>query len=193
VAGSELIALLEREAQAERERVLDEARVQAEAIRAQAARDAEEYLEATRTRLEAEGRAALVKARSAARLKATSLVLQAKEEEIGRVFVAAARALAELVRDPARYPDVLQAFIEEGLKGVAGRTVVTVNPSDEGTVVELARRLGWEIEVRTDPAVSGGARIASPDGRFVVTNTVTSRLERARPALAADVAKTLWG
>ncbi|MGQ0571983.1 MAG: V-type ATP synthase subunit E family protein [Armatimonadota bacterium] len=40
--------------------------------------------------------------------------------------------------------------------------------------------------------MQGGVRVASPNGRFVVTNTLTSRLERARPALAAEVAKALW-
>ncbi len=193
MAGSELIALLEREAQAERQRILDEARAQAEAIRVQATREAEAYLDGARARLEAEGRAALVKARSAAQLRAASLVLQAKEEEIGRVFAAAEAALAELVRDPARYPDVLRTFIAEGLRGFIGGAVVTVNPSDEALAAELVRGREGVLEVRTDPAVRGGARISSSDGRFVVTNTLASRLERARPALAADVAKTLWG
>jgi vacuolar-type H+-ATPase subunit E/Vma4 len=190
--SSELITLLEREAQAEREQVQADARAQAEQIRAAAQREADEYLTSARARFEAEAKAALVKAQSTAQLRAASMVLQAKEDEIARIFTAADAELARLVGEPQRYPDVLRAFIEEGLAGFAGRAAVIVNPADQAIAQELARARGWDVTVQTDPAVQGGVRVSSPDGRFVVTNTAKSRLERARPALAADVAKTLW-
>lgn len=188
----ELVALLEREAAAEREQILNDARAQADAIRAEARREAEEYLAATRGRLEAEGRAALVKAQSTAQLRSSALVLQAKEEEITRVFARAQDDLAAFASDAQRYPTVLQAFIEEGLRGTAGHAVVTVNPADQAAAEALVRTRGWDVTVQADPAVRGGGKISSPGGRFVVTNTLASRLERARPALAAEVAKILW-
>jgi vacuolar-type H+-ATPase subunit E/Vma4 len=46
--------------------------------------------------------------------------------------------------------------------------------------------------VQSDPAVVGGVKVSSPGGRFVLTNTLASRLDRARPIVAADVAKALW-
>ncbi|OFX30482.1 MAG: hypothetical protein A2Z07_08800 [Armatimonadetes bacterium RBG_16_67_12] len=191
-ASSELITLLEREAAAEREQVLADAKAQAEVVRAEAKRDAEEYVSATRERLETEAKAALVKAQSTAQLRASSLVLRAKEEEIARVFAHAEAELAKFARDHLRYPEALKTFVEEGLQAVAGRAVVTVNPSDQPIAQELVRLRGGNVTVQTDPSVQGGARINSPDGRFVVTNTLASRLERARPALAAEVAKILW-
>ncbi|MGQ0572494.1 MAG: V-type ATP synthase subunit E [Armatimonadota bacterium] len=191
-ASSELITLLEREAAAEREQVLAEARTQAEAVRADARREADELLVGTRSRLEAEARAALVKAQSTAHLRASSRVLQVKEEEIARVFSAAESELARLASDGQRYPDALRSFVEEALQGVSGAAVVTVNPTDQALVADLVRQRGGDVTVRSDPAVHGGVHVASPDGRFMVTNTLTSRLERARPALAAEVAKALW-
>ncbi len=191
--SSELIALLEREAAAERERVLAEARAQAEAIRAEAQRAADEGLAATRERLESEARAALVKAQSTATLKSSSLVLKNKEEEIARVFAQAEAVLAALAADARRYPEVLRRFIEEGLRALGGAGVVTVAPADQAIAEALVRERGWEATVRADPAISGGARLSSPDGRLLVTNTLGSRLGRARPALAAGVARTLWG
>lgn len=190
--NSELVTLLEREATAEREQVLNDARAQAEAIRAGARHEAEAYLAAARVRMEAEARTSLVKAQSTAQLRASSLVLQAKEEEIARVFAGAQAELAAFARDAQRYPAALQAFIEEGLRGLPGGAVVTVNPADQAVAEHLVRTRGWDATVQVDPAVRGGARIASPDGRFTVTNTLESRLERARPALAADLAKLLW-
>jgi vacuolar-type H+-ATPase subunit E/Vma4 len=190
--SSELLTLLEREAVAEREQVLDEGRAQADTTRAQARREADEHLTATRSRVEAEAKAALVKAQSTAQLRAAAMVLQAKEEEVARIFAAAEAELARLVDDPQRYPDVLRAFIEEGLREFEGQAVVTVNPADQPVAQELIRTRGWDGTVQADASVRGGARVSTPDGRFVVTNTVSSRLERARPALAAEVAQVLW-
>lgn len=191
--GSELIALLEREAASEREQILAEARAQAEAIRSEARRAADEVLAATRARLDADSRAALVKAKSTATLRASSLVLQAKEAEIARVFAQAEVALALLATDARRYPEILRRFIEEGLRDLGGAGVVSVAPADQATAEALVRERGWEATVHADPAISAGARLSSPDGRMVVTNTLASRLIRARPALTAGVARMLWG
>ena len=190
--SSDLITLLEREATAERDQVLAAARAQAETIRADARRQADELLVAQRVRLEAEGKAALVKAQSTAHLKASSLVLQAKEEQIAQVFARAEAELARFSGNGQAYPAALRTFIEEGLQSLGGRAVVTVNPADQPIAQAVAGKRGGDVTVRTDAAVQGGARLASPDGRLVVTNTLTSRLNRARPMLAAEVARMLW-
>ncbi len=190
--GSELISLLEREAASERARILSEARAQAAAILTEARRAAGEALTATRERLEAEERAALVKARSTAALAAASLVLQVKEDEIARAFAQAEAALGALAADPRRYTGILRRLIEEAL-AQSGGGVVSVAPQDLATAEALVREHAWDATVRADPAVGAGARIASSDGRLVVTNTLASRLGRARPALAPAVARTLWG
>lgn len=191
-ASSELITLLEREAAAEREKLLAEARAQSEAIRADAERQVAELLTGTRARLEAEARSALVKAQSTAHLRASSMVLQAKEEQIAGVFNAAEAELVRLAQDRQQYSAVLRSFVEEALQGFGTEAVVTVNPADQAAVEMLAQQRGWRVTVKTDPGVQGGVRIASSDGRFMVTNTLASRLERARPALAAQVARALW-
>ena len=190
--SSDLITLLEREAAAEREKVLAEARAQAEAIRAEARRGATALLTSTRARLEIETRSALIKAQSTTHLRASSTVLQAKEEQIVRVFSAAETDLARLAGDGHRYPAALRLFLEEALGGVRGAAVVAVSPADQAVVAGLVRLAGWDATVRPDPALQGGVRVSSPDGRLVITNTLASRLERARPALAAQVAKMLW-
>ncbi len=190
--SSELITLLEREATAERDTLLAEARDKAEAVRAQARREAEELLVAHAARLEAEAKAAVVKAQSTASLRASALVLQAKEEAIARVFAQAEAELTRFAGNGQRYPQILRAFIEEALRGLSGQAVVTVNPADQPVAQALIGERRWQATVRTDASVQGGARISSPDARFIVTNTLGSRLERARPMLAADVARALW-
>jgi len=191
--SSELITLLEREAAAEREKLLAEAREKGEAILAQARREAEDLVAAHRVRLDAEAKAAVVKAQSTAQLRASALVLQAKEEEIRRVFALAEAELMRFAGNGQRYPQILRAFIEEALRGLGAGAVVTVNPSDKDTADAAVAEVVGKVAVRTDPSIQGGARISSPEGRFMVTNTLGSRLERARPMLAAEVARTLWG
>ena len=190
--SSELITLLEREAAAEREKILAEARAQAETAVAEARRQAEELLAVHKERLEAEARGARVRAQSTAHLRASAQVVQAKEEEIAQVFARAEAELARVPSDAQRYPVILRAFVDEGLAGLETAGVVTVNPTDQAATQAVLRERGSAVAVRTDPAIVGGVRVTSPDGRFVLTNTLASRLERVRPIIAADVARALW-
>lgn len=190
--SAELVRLLEREAAAERERLLAGARAEADATVAGARSEAEEHMERQRIRLQAEAATAAVRARSAANLRQSALVLRAKEEEIARVFARAEAELASFVGDSRRYPAVLRRLLEEGLRAIGGRAVVAVNPADQAVAEALIAERSREADLRADPAVKGGVRASTPDGRFVVTNTLASRLARARPALAAEVAAILW-
>jgi len=128
--GSELLALLEQEAGAERERLLAEARGQADEIRAAAG---------------------------------------------------------------ARYTRVLEHLIAEGAQSFTGQFAVEAHPDDVETVRTAVQQRRLDAEVRPAESVRGGVRLVSSDGRYMVLNTLTSRLERARPTLASDVARTLWG
>ena len=58
---------------------------------------------------------------------------------------------------------------------------------------QAVRELGLDAEVRGADDVRGGARVATPDRRFVVENTLASRIKRVRPLLAPEVAQLLWG
>ncbi len=190
--SSELITLLEREAAAERDQVLSEARSQAAVLTSDAQRQADEMLVAHTEQRAAETKAALVKARSTAHLRAAALVLRAKEEAIAAVFAGAEAELAKLVGNGQRYPAALRLFIGEALQGFSGRAIVSVNPADQPVVQAMVKERGWDVALQADPSVQGGARIASPNGRLIVTNTLSSRLDRARPVLSAEVARVLW-
>jgi V/A-type H+-transporting ATPase subunit E len=191
--ASELIRLLEREAEAERERILAEARERAEGIRNEAETEAAALLEAQRRRIASEVEAARVRAQGTATLRATSLVLEAKDEQIDRVFELARAELEWISHDPARYPAILRRLLQEAVDGFEGRVVVECAESDVAAVEAMVRELGIEADVRPSPDVWGGVRVRSEDGRFVVENTLTSRLERAKHVLLSEVAEILWG
>src|SRR5207244_7608401 len=92
--SSELITILEKEAAGEIDRILGEARVQAERVVAEATRQAQEYLAAQRQQLEAERQAAEVRELSAAQVRASALVLQGKDDAFAEAISGAAEGVA---------------------------------------------------------------------------------------------------
>jgi len=190
---SELVAILEKEAAAEIERVLAEARAKAEQIGAQAQEEAQSFLAAQRQRMDAERKAAQIRAQSAAQVKAAALILQAKDQVITDVFTAAEAEMADAVRDKARYGTLLRGLIREAAGGLSGRITVEANPRDLDLARQAVRELKLDAEVKAADDVTGGVRLVSSDGRFVVENTLASRVERAKAVLAPEIAALLWG
>ncbi|MBI4279737.1 MAG: hypothetical protein HY660_14905 [Armatimonadetes bacterium] len=190
--SSELIDLLEREANAERDRLLAEARQQAEEMVKTAAAEAERVRAAAKQRLEGELRTARIKAQSTAQLQAASLVLRTKDDVLSTVFSRAEEKLRRTIEDRDRYARMLRVLIKEGAAGLSGGLTVEVAERDLPLAQAAARDLGIDAEVRGSPGINVGTRVTSGDGRFVVDNTLASRLARAKPALMAEVARVLW-
>lgn len=191
--SSELIAILEKEASAEIERVLADARVQADHLITEARKEAQAYLEAQRQHLDAERKAARAKALSAAQVRASALVLQTKDRAASEVFAKADAELAGIQQDKAKYPAVLRGLIREAANGLGNRVVIEVRPRDLDLTRHAVRELKLDAEVKPSEEVSGGARATTGDGRLVVENTLTSRVERVKPLLISEVAALLWG
>lgn len=191
--SSELVAILEKESAAEIDRILSEARAKAEQVTAEARRAVQEQLEAARARIDGERKAALARAGSSAQVRAAALVLQAKDRAIAEVFARAEAELARLAQDKTRYAGVLRALIREAAAGLSSRIVVEVHPDDRDLARHAVKDLGLDAEVATADDIRGGVRVATADRRFIVENTLASRIERVRPVLVTEVAATLWG
>ena len=135
-----------------------------------------------------------VRAQSTANLQAQGLLLQTKDQAIAAVFQRAEEALDDVIRDRARYDRILERLIIEGLGGfTGGHVVVEAHPDDAAAVRAALARQRADAEVRAVDGIRGGVRLLSADGRYIVVNTLASRLERARPALAPEMARILWG
>jgi len=191
--SSELITILEKEAAGEIDRILGEARVQAERMVAEATRQAQEYLAAQRQQLEAERQAAKVRALSAAQVRASALVLQAKDEALHEVLSVAEEELARVQQDKARYGPILRGLIREASGALSGRMTVEANPKDLDLAKQAVRDLKLDAEVKAADNVSGGVRLIADDSRFIVENTLASRVERVKTLLAPEIATLLWG
>lgn len=187
---ADLAALLDKEASAEIDAIVAEARERASAIVADAEREAEATVAARERQAKAQRQAAIVRARSAAQLEAASMRLNAQQEAIESVFRAAEAKIAELVQDTSRYAGVLEALLREAKAGIRGTPdAVVANPADAKAVAEAAEKVGLDVEVREDEAVTGGVKLVS--GRVSVENTLSARLEALRDELASEVAAAL--
>jgi vacuolar-type H+-ATPase subunit E/Vma4 len=189
---SELIAFLDQEADAERERVLGEARERARNIVAEAKTAADGQIEAHESRIEAEVEVARVRARGRGNLRVASIMLQAKGEMIAAIFAAAEREVDRAASDRERYEQILRVLLAEAVQGFDGRVIVECSEEDLTIVQAAAGALGINAEVRASGDVHRGVRVRSADGRFVVENTLRSRLDRARAVLIAEIAEILW-
>lgn len=191
--SSELIAILEKEASAEMERIRAEAQAQADQVISEARAEAQAQLEAQRTRLEAERKAARQKAESTAQVRAAALVLQAKDQVLTGVFARAETDLANVQQERGTYPRILHGMLREAAAGLGGRMTVEVTQKDLEIARQAVRDLKLDADVTPTDGISGGVRLSIDHGRFTIENTLASRLERAKPLLATDVAALLWG
>lgn len=188
-----LAALLEREASAEIEAILSEARARASEIVAKAEDDAK-AMTAQRERLsQTQGEAARVRARSAAQLEASSLRLRAQHAMVEEVFETADAELRSLVKDDKRYAPVLTALLSEAVDALGGKDNVSkiiVNPADAARAKEAAKAYGLEGKVETSEAVAGGVKVKAVSN-VTVENSLFDRLQAAREELASEVSRLL--
>ena len=187
---ADLAALLDKEASAEIEAILAEARERASAIVADAERDAEALVAARERQAKAQRQAAFVRARSAAQLEAASMRLNAQQEAIQSVFREAEDEIAALTDDDARYAPVFASLLREALDGVRGTPdALVVHPDDEDVAKKAAKAAGVDADIRTDPSVRAGVKVTT--GRVAVENTLYGRLDALRDELASEVADAL--
>ncbi len=190
---ADLSALLEKEASAEIEAILSEARGRASEIVAQAKEEADALVAARERSAAGQREAALVRARSSAQLEAASLKLRAQHQGVQAVYAGARDALRALTEDRDRYAEVFGRLLADALEAVRGSQVASINVA-EGDV-ELARKAlagaGVEAEVEASDAVAGGVRVRTTKNN-VVENTLLGRLDAVRDELASEVSALLF-
>ncbi len=190
---SDLSALLEREASAEIESILSEARDRAAAEVAAAQTEAEQLLAKRRRAAEAQRDAALVRARSAAQLEAAALKLQAQHAALEQVFGHVRERLAGLPGDAKAYKGILQRLLVEALDDIGRDDVAVIEaaPSDVAVVSALAKAAKVDAPVEGDESLALGVRVRSKR-HSAVENSLTARLSALEGELAAEVSRLLF-
>ena len=188
-------ALLEEirgQSEAERQRILEEGRGRAAAIRA----EAEEQVR----RLEAEAERQLARRlsveedrlRGEASLASRTRVLASRRELLDRVFQAARQRLLER-QDSPEYGELLTRLIREAAAAVGDRGELRVAEADAELGRNAVGQLGLGFEVRAEGGPKGTVIALSPDGLRRADNGLWTRLEQAGRTLEQEIARLLFG
>jgi V/A-type H+/Na+-transporting ATPase subunit E len=189
-----LAALLDQEASAEIEGILSEARARASEIVAEAKEKADAHLAQAARASQVQHEAALVRARSAAQLEASSMKLKSQHEAVERVFAEADKRISALIKDPGHYSSILLKLLSEAMDAFGPGTKISevvVNPEDRDLIDAFFKKNKLGIEISSDPNVVGGARVKAKGAKVSVENSLPDRLGRAREALAGEVVQVL--
>jgi vacuolar-type H+-ATPase subunit E/Vma4 len=187
-----LVAEIDREAEAEKQRILGEAgdraaRIHADAdarIRA-AAQEASQLTEklarVDEDRLQGQTRMEAQAERLTGLHRAYQLAIQTARERID-----------SLVRSP-RYPDAMKTLIAEALEIVRDAAVVSVARADQQMCRDILAELGKGCQVAGQDLAPGSVIVSSADGRIRADNSLGVRLASAEVILETQIARTLNG
>ncbi len=193
MAYENLLRSVEESAQEKEQEVRKKAAQLAGEIRAEATREAEAVQE--RAIREAERSAAVERNKQLylARGEIKQRALKSRERIFGAAFNEAEKQLSQLRQDPA-YPLVFERLAREAT-GAMGRTAFTVHVDrrDLDLCTKALKGLGIRCEILPDIESAGGLVVSSPDGLVTISNTVESRLERAREKKRLSVYAALFG
>ena len=161
-------ARLDESSRAESDEILDQARAEAETVRAEPVQSQEPEL-----RRESARRI------GAARVEATNLLREAREESFEELL-GVARSRLSTLRASDRYRDVLRGLLQEAHAALPNARVLRVDAIDEALASELADEYGLNVEPTLQ--TSGGLELVAGDGRSI-RNTFEERVANAEPEL----------
>lgn len=187
-----LVAEIDREAEAQGQGILGEAREKAAAMaaaaeariqgaREEAARAAQKLARVDKDRLLGQ-----------ARLEAQAEKQQGLRRVYQRVFQAARERLASLAGSP-RYPDAMHALIREALDTVPRASLLSVAQADVELCRDIVRRLGRDCMTTGKDLPPGSVIAETADGKVRVDNSLEVRLATAEAVLETPIARCLNG
>jgi V/A-type H+-transporting ATPase subunit E len=121
------------------------------------------------------------------------LLISTREAAFDNAFRDAEAHLAGLRSDP-KYPAVFERLVKEAAGAMGGEAFeIHIDPRDDALCRSVLASLGITAEIRTDLKTAGGAVVSRPDNSVVISNTVESRLQRARELRRIEIHAILSG
>lgn len=186
MALDHLLAALERDATAQAEALLAEARATAAAVTREAdERVAQRRRDALATR-EAAVRQSMESALAGARHASRRRMLDARQRLLNQVF-AAAHALLPDGAKGALYRAAVSRHVADALAATGDEPVVIRCPEGLVPGVQAVVASQTHVTVRGDTAAPPGIVVTTTDGVIEVDQTLDGRLERLRAQLALEV------
>jgi len=186
----DIIRTLERDAEAQAAARMEQARERAEAVRAEAEREASArrrvILGEREEELRADGRRKVAQAGRESR----ATVLQAEQRVLERIF-AKATSLLEEPSSLETYQTHLSTHLGEALAYVGTRPVTVICKPQLADAVRHLLSERQSVRVRADQDAPLGLVVVSDDGALTVDNSVAGRLRRLKAELSSTLLKRL--
>lgn len=188
-----LTALLEREASAEIDAITSEAQTRVSELRKQAQTEADALLAKVERELASVSAANAVRAESAAKLEASSQLLNAKQAAVETVFEQAKAEIDAIVADGKRYPSIFNKLLKEATEALSGQVAqVIVNTKDKAMAEEAIAAQKLKAQIVTDDAIFGGVKVKAAKSNTSIVNTLPERLIAVRDEAASEVSHQLF-
>jgi V/A-type H+-transporting ATPase subunit E len=120
-------------------------------------------------------------------------LIRAKDDVYKHAFAEAQKTLIS-VRSQANYENILRKLLKETILELEGEEILLhIDKQDESLCKKLLKELKLNHEIVTDITSIGGLNASTRDGKFIVFNTIESRLETAKVQLKLEVFAVLYG
>jgi len=182
VGAKERIHEIQERSKTEAEEVVSEANAKVGPIKKRYLEDAMRSVELQKNKL-------LSETREENRMEA----IKTKNEIFLKAFLDATSVLGS-VREHPRYRKSFSSFISEASGALGGGDIVLhIDPRDEALCREILNELKMNYEIVTDLTSAGGLNAQTRDGRFIVFNTLESRIQKAKELYRPEIFSMLFG
>lgn len=197
MSEKELLKALEEDARRECAAILENASKEAEAVVQGVVKELErsraERFENMKVSIELQR----MRMSAGAKLRAKGLALNQRQAAIAKVLRCAHNRFKQIPKDKA-YPDILKRLLSEAVDNwrnyMKGEKALIAASKEDASVFKSLKHIA-DCEIIPDERgrMSPGVIIISKDKRYKVTNTLESRLDKARPELVSIIDRALFG
>lgn len=147
------------------------------------------YLDAVKKTVDSERRKSIAKINEENHMR----LIRAKDNVFKHAFTEAQKILLS-VRSQANYENIFRKLLKEILLELEGEEILLhIDKRDENLCKKLLAELTLNHEIVTDLTSIGGLNASTRDGKFIIFNTIESRLERAMVQIKLEIFATLYG
>jgi V/A-type H+-transporting ATPase subunit E len=182
LCAEDKVRVIKEKASQDAENIITEAKGKDEIIK-------KKYLDAVKKTADKERRKSIAKMNEINHMQ----LIRAKDDVYKHAFAEAQKTLIS-VRSQANYENILRKLLKETILELEGEEILLhIDKQDESLCKKLLKELKLNHEIVTDITSIGGLNASTRDGKFIVFNTIESRLETAKVQLKLEVFAVLYG
>lgn len=182
VSGQERIQEIRERSRAEADEIIREAQAKDLPIKKRFMEEATQSVAIQRNKILSE-----------VREKSRMEIIKAKNEIFERVFEEAVASLGSSRAHP-KYREILKTLLREALGDLGSdKVILHIDKRDESLLKDILAELKVSGEITADLTSAGGLNAYSQDERFVVFNTLESRLKKAKDIYRPEIFSVLFG